>query len=200
MELTAPGAVDGSEPTDAELVATLAAGDLRALGALYARHKGMVRAAVRRFAPLSPPADVEELVEEVFLALPGAAARYEERTRFKAWLFGIAIRKTRSFRRKAWLRRVAVRPSGEPRDPGPAPDRRIEQRDLALKLLAALPDGQREVLVLHAVEGLDGAEIAELLGVSAATVWTRLHRARRAVLAMQEAAVPAGRAALEVER
>jgi RNA polymerase sigma-70 factor (ECF subfamily) len=188
------------EPTDEELVSRLATGDMAALGALYTRHKGMVCTALRRFAPQSAPADVEELVQDVFLALPDAATRYEERTRFKAWLFGIAVRKARSFRRKAWFRRTSGGAPAEQRDRGPGPDQQAERRELASSLLAGLPGGQREVLVLHAVEGFDGEEIAQILGISPGTVWTRLHRARRAVLESKQAVVPPGSTALEVER
>ncbi|NTV27819.1 MAG: sigma-70 family RNA polymerase sigma factor, partial [Methanothrix sp.] len=45
--------------------------------------------------------------------------------------------------------------------------------------LAALPEPQRQVLLLHVLENLSGEEIAETLGISPNTVWTRLHRARK---------------------
>jgi RNA polymerase sigma factor (sigma-70 family) len=186
--------------TDEVLVSRLATGDMEALGALYARHKGMVLAALRRFAPMSASADLEELAQDVFLALPDAAARYEERTRFKAWLFGIAVKKARHHVRRSWFRNVTGHAAKEPRDPAPAPDHAAERRELALQLLERLPLGQREVLVLHAVEGFDGEEIAQILGISPGTVWTRLHRARQAVLDAKEAVVPLGSTALEVER
>jgi RNA polymerase sigma factor (sigma-70 family) len=199
MEHAIPRAVAPGATTDEELVSRLAAGDMEALGALYVRHKAMVCAALRRFAPTSAPADIDELAQDVFLALPDAASRYEERARFRAWLFGIAVRKAQGFRRRAWIRRLAGRAPDEPRDPKPGPDLEAERRELALHLLERLPPAQREVLVLHAVEGFDGEEIARILDISPGTVWTRLHRARQAVLAAREAAVPFGGAALEVK-
>ena len=185
--------------TDEELVSRLAAGDMDALGAIYLRHKAMVCTALQRFAPTASAAEIEELVQDVFLALPEAAARYEERARFKAWLFGIAVRKARNHGRRAWFRRAGGI-EDEPRDPAPAPEQAAQSRELALQLLERLPRGQREVLVLHAVEGFDGEEIARILGISPGTVWTRLHRARQAVLEAKEAVVPLGSTALEVER
>jgi RNA polymerase sigma-70 factor (ECF subfamily) len=172
-----------------------------ALGQLYARHKAMVVYALRRFAPSAADAEIDELVQDVFLALPGAAARYEERTRFKAWLFGIAVRKAHHFARGAWIRRVTGRgdDAGEASPLVPAPDQAAEHREAALRVLRSLTRGQREVLVLHAVEGFDGEEIARILDISPRTVWTRLHRARQAVLAAKEAASPIRDAALEVE-
>jgi RNA polymerase sigma-70 factor (ECF subfamily) len=169
-----------------------------ALGGLYARHKGMVCAALLRFAPAASAAEIEELAQDVFLALPAAAARYEERAKFRSWLFGIAVRKARAFSRKAWIRRVVGAADGNAASPEPTPDRAAEHREAALRVLASLPRAQREVLVLHAVEGFEGEEIARILGISAGTVWTRLHRARRAVLAAAELSVEDGNA-LEVK-
>jgi RNA polymerase sigma-70 factor (ECF subfamily) len=48
--------------------------------------------------------------------------------------------------------------------------------------LAALPEDQRDVLMLHAVEGFSGEEIAEILGIRHETVRTRLYRARQKLL------------------
>ena len=195
-------AVAAAEPTDEQLVSRLGAGDIGALGQLFVRHKLLVGHALRRFAPAAAAAEIEELVQDVFLALPKAAARYEERTRFKAWLFGIAVRTARHCNRRAWVRRErSLRvETGEASPLAPAPDQAAALREEALLLLGSLPPGQREVLVLHAVEGFDGEEIARILGISPGTVWTRLHRARQAVLAAQEAAVPIRGAELEVER
>ena len=49
------------------------------------------------------------------------------------------------------------------------------------RALAILPEPQREVLLLHVVENFSGDEIAEALGISPKTVWTRLHRARKSM-------------------
>src|SRR5512137_1014838 len=165
MERPTQRAVASPDATDERLVSGLAAGDMAALGLLYARHKAMVVYALRRFAPSAAEAEIDELAQDVFLALPGAAARYEERTRFKAWLFGIAVRKARHFARGAWIRRASGlgADAGETRPLAPAPDLAAEHREAVLRVLRSLPQGQREVLVLHAVEGFDGEEIARIL-------------------------------------
>jgi len=61
-------------------------------------------------------------------------------------------------------------------DPVPAPDG--ERIDLA-RLLAALPDGCREVLLLHDVEGFSHSEIGEILGIAPGTSKSQLFHARR---------------------
>ena len=50
---------------------------------------------------------------------------------------------------------------------------------LAGEALASLSEKKREVVVLVTIEGMSGEEVAALLGIPVATVWTRLHHARR---------------------
>ena len=178
--------------SDARAMADLAQGRLEALGTLYMRHGAMVCRALRRLAPEISRAELEELGQEVFLTLSDTAARYEERTRLGAWLYGIAVRKAKSWRRKTWLRRKLLGQHGGTSpgtSPGtaPSPEREVAMRQEATRVLDRLPKEQREVLMLHAVEGFTGEEIAEILGIKAKTVWTRLHRARRAAIAIRAA-------------
>ena len=178
--------------SDARAMSDLAQGRMEPLGALYMRYGAMVRRALRRLAPEISRAELEELGQEVFLTLSDTAARYEERTRLGAWLYGIAVRKAKSWRRKTWLRRKLLGQHGST-GPGtslgaaPSPEREVAMRQEATRVLDRLPREQREVLLLHAVEGFTGEEIAEILDIRPKTVWTRLHRARRAALAIRAA-------------
>lgn len=176
--------------SDEQLMAGLAQGRIEPLGALYMRYGAMVRRALRRLAPEISRAELEELGQEVFLTLSDTAARYEERTRLRAWLYGIALRKAKSWRRTTWLRRKLLvwHAGASPGTvPGAArsPEREVAMRQEATRVLDRLPQEQREVLLLHAVEGFTGEEIAQILGIRPKTVWTRLHRARRAALEMR---------------
>jgi len=182
---------DQRELTDERLMATLATGELEALGELYRRHGALARSAIVRYAPEISAAELDELTQEVFLTLCDTATRYEEQQRFKAWLYGIAVRKTRSWQRTTWLRRRLLKskhgePVGLARRPGGSPERAVALRELVDRTLARLTEGQRQVLLLHAVEGFTGEEIAEILGIRPETVWTRLHRVRRAVRENEE--------------
>ena len=58
-------------------------------------------------------------------------------------------------------------------------DSQIGARVDVTRALEALPEPQRQVLLLHVVDNLSGEEIATALGISPKTVWTRLHRARQ---------------------
>lgn len=166
---------------------SLVAGEMEPLGELYGRYAPMVGAAVRRFAPIATPQDVEELVQEVFLELHRTAPRYVEQRRFKAWLYGIAVGKARNFGRTSWLRRrllgeripeERVGLSAEPL----SPVRVVEEREAVERALANLPPGQREVLELRVFDGFTGPEIAEILGIRPKTVKNRMHLARKTLV------------------
>jgi RNA polymerase sigma-70 factor (ECF subfamily) len=64
----------------------------------------------------------------------------------------------------------------------------IEDRDTALRALAALTPRQRAALVVTEVLGYSGAEAASLLGIKASTVWALTHQARTTLQAMEEVA------------
>lgn len=176
----------GAEPDDDRLMAVLAAGEMYPLAELYARHGRAVRSTILRFAPEISAAEAEELGQDVFLALARTARRYEPGNRLRAWLAGIAVNKARGWRRATWVRRNLLR--RHHRDAvgifavrSAAPDTEAEQRDEVRHALQQLPAAQREVLLLAVVEGFTGEEIARILGIRPKTVWTRLHRARRAM-------------------
>ncbi|MCP4676602.1 MAG: sigma-70 family RNA polymerase sigma factor [Deltaproteobacteria bacterium] len=168
---------------DEQLMFRLARGEMESLGVLYERYDSLVKAALRRSAPEFAPADVDEFVQDVFLVLRDTAKRYQEQARLKAWLYGIAVKKARRWRDKERRRRRLL---GQHRQEGVAmawqtntsPSHRAEIRERVSQALAALPENLRDVLVLSAVEGFTGEEIARILGVRPKTVWTRLHRAR----------------------
>jgi RNA polymerase sigma-70 factor (ECF subfamily) len=179
----------GSRPDDDRLMAILATGEMYPLAELYARHGRAVRMTIRRFAPEISEAEAEELGQDVFLALAKTAGRYKGGDRLKPWLAGIAVNKARGWRRATWVRHNLLR--RHHRDAvgifavkGSEPDTEVEQREELRLALARLPAAQREVLLLSVVEGFTGEEIAEILGIRPKTVWTRLHRARRAMTQM----------------
>jgi len=162
--------------SDAELLRSIAAGEIGALGALYDRHHGSLRRFLTRASAGAD--DVDDLVHATFLSAAKSAARYDGRISCRPWLFGIAVRLLRrrrvSFARL--LRAIAslrARPSSiDPRD-------RLEARKDVERALARLSEAKRVTFVMAEVEGLSCAEIAEALDVPVGTVWGRLHAARR---------------------
>jgi RNA polymerase sigma factor (sigma-70 family) len=99
----------------------------------------------------------------------------------------IAVKKARAWRRNTWLRRKLLhqaRDEGTLFDgkAGQSPLAGMELREVVAQTLSLLPEKQRSVLLLQAVEGFTGEEIATILGVSPKTVRTRLFRARQSLL------------------
>jgi RNA polymerase sigma-70 factor (ECF subfamily) len=190
----------GAQPDDDRLMAVLATGEMYPLAELYTRYGKAVRSTIRRFAPEISAAEAEELGQDVFLALAKSAGRYQGGNRLRAWLAGIAVNKAQGWRRTTWLRRRLLK--RHHRDgvgifavQDAAPDTEAEHREELRQALARLPAAQREVLLLSVVEGFTGEEIARILGIRPKTVWTRLHRARRAMarlLASEEVAAALG--------
>lgn len=179
-------------PLDCDLVAAVVQGDLEALGELFGRHEPMVR---RYFGRLGiAPADVDDVVQAVFLEVMRAAERYDSQYSVKSWLFGIATIMARRHHRglARWAARMAAWAGVETSEVIATPCELVEQDQLARILgraLAGLSDKKREVFVLVTLEGLSGEEAARALGIPLKTVWTRLHYARRELRAALEQSV-----------
>ena len=173
-----------SPPTDAELMSALGGGDTRALGELYRRHGDVVFRFVARLLAGEPTAQAEDLCQEVFLAVAGAARRYEDQGRFRSWLLGVAVRTTRAWQRRRWLgekiaRLHAATGLGTAAPVEGGPERDLASREAIAAVIARLSPDQRAVFLMKNAEGMRGEEIAAALGISENAVWQRLKRAHR---------------------
>jgi RNA polymerase sigma factor (sigma-70 family) len=172
------------EPSDDELMKRLQEGDAQALAPLYRRYRGIVNAVIQRQAGIS--GDAEDLCHDVFLTLKDVAHRYQPGTTLQGWLCGIAIRKARRAGESNWLHRGLLARFFR----APPAVQAVELRGDVERILALLPAGMREVVVLSLVEQLRAEDVAAALDISVNTVWTRLHRARariKEILAEDEA-------------
>ncbi len=168
-------------PDEASLVSGLRHGDVGALAEAFDRWHQRVRVLARRL--LSDAAAAEDLVQEVFEALPSAARRYRGQVDLQTFLFGIAVNRARRHRRAAARRlRALARVAAErPRVAGD-PEHEAYSRELGVRLGAALdrlPLAQRVAFVLCEVEELASGQAAAIAGVPEATIRTRLFHARR---------------------
>ena len=148
-------------------------GDTSSLGPLYLRYRGVVNAVVRRRTPGLEDGESEDICHDVFLTLRDLAHRYRPGGTLKGWLCGIALRKARRASEGRTSRRGLLA-----RLFGPEAIAPVEYRGDVDRVLALLPEPQREVVVLSLIEQLDTEDVASALGISVNTVWTRLHRAR----------------------
>lgn len=167
--------------TEQALIARLRAGEVAALGEAYDTHHEAVRRYARQV--LGDDATAEDVVHDVFVALPRAILRFQGRSSLKTFLFSITTNVVRHARR-ATARRLGAyeRLHEEPRSEGETPDEERERRALAHmmeRMLARLPIDQRMVVVLCIVEEHTSSEVAEIMDVPEGTVRTRLFHARK---------------------
>jgi RNA polymerase sigma-70 factor (ECF subfamily) len=182
--LRLPGAPDQSD-TFCEsgdwLLDSVKTGDPKAVALLYYRHHNAVRAFANRL--LGEETAAEDLTHEVFMALPRALRRYRGDASLRTFLIGIASNRAKQYIRSAARRRAAYeRYRTLELPPDPTPELLCSRRELASTLqraLDTLPVKQRVVFVLSDVEEKTSTEVAEIVGVSPATVRTRLFHARK---------------------
>jgi RNA polymerase sigma-70 factor (ECF subfamily) len=171
---------------DPLLLEDLRAGRLSALARAYDRWHQRVRVLARRL--LSDEAAAEDVVQEVFAALPRAVRRFRAEAGLETFLLAIAVKRAQHHQRAALQRRRALaRLEGEERPRPRDPEQQAYRHELARRLADALdelPLAQRVAFVLCAVEGLTSAEAAAIARVPEATVRTRLYHARRRLRAL----------------
>jgi RNA polymerase sigma-70 factor (ECF subfamily) len=180
-------------PATADLLERLCQGDSRALGEVYDEHHEAIRAFAGRL--LGDSAAAEDLVHEVFVALPRAARSFRGDSSLRSFLIGIAIQHARHHVRSASRRRSALaRLSAEPERAyrsaeARSPEAAAAERGLLVAVqhaLDELPLDQRVAFVLCDVEERSSVEAAELVRAPEATLRTRLFHARKKLRAALE--------------
>jgi len=165
--------------SDEALIARVAAGDKLAMHALFARHRLRVFHFVLRL--VRDRALAEDVVSEVFLDVWRQAGRFEGRCKAETWLLTIARFKAISAMRRRPHETLAE-DAADIADPGEAPDASIERKDRGDALrqcLARLSPAHREIidLVYYHERSID--EVAQIVGIPASTVKTRMFHARK---------------------
>lgn len=130
-------------------------------------------------------ADLDDLTQEVFLVVRRKLDSYVGPS-MQAWLYGITRKTVSDYRRRAFFRRLfsGVNRSLESsphieRTSGVDPFARVEARQAIGEVLKKMTAVRRTAFILFEIEGYSGEEIAELEQIPVATVYTRLHHARR---------------------
>jgi RNA polymerase sigma-70 factor (ECF subfamily) len=176
------------EQSDEVLFAAHVAGDSAAFEVLFARYAPILVRLFRR--AVRKPQDAEELVQETFLRAHRGASDFRQGMPLRPWLITIALNLKREYlRRKSRKPEAPLELDGrrDPQTPAHTMDRQDAQKLLQIGL-AAIPDAQREVIVLHWFGGVPFPEIASSLGLSVSAVKVRAHRGyktMRAVLSEQ---------------
>jgi RNA polymerase sigma-70 factor (ECF subfamily) len=128
----------------------------------------------------TPPSEVDDLAQEVFLALRRSWIEYDPSRPLRPYLFGIAFRIASAHHRKH-NREVAFGVV-ELGDTGQSPDEALQNKQARALVLAALeriPLPRRAVLVMHDIDDVPVREVAAALDLPLFTVYSRLRKARR---------------------
>ena len=177
---------------DADLVEALRRGDPDAADQLVERHGDRVYRLAARITAMSQ--DAEEVAQDGLLTVARKIHMFKGGSAFGSWIDRITIaaayQKLRTRRRQAEEIALddvlpALDWNGRHFEPMDDWSGRVDERGVQAKLrqvmtnaIDALPPDDRTALVLHDVEGVSNSGIAEILGVDASSVKSRVHRAR----------------------
>jgi RNA polymerase sigma-70 factor (ECF subfamily) len=174
---------------EADCIRRAQQGDAAATRDLYRRYAPRVHAVVRRLAGDDALAEdwAQEAWVRAFRALPG----FRNEARFSTWLHRIAVNSALHGRR--WRDRRVDRET--PLEAERQFSGRSDQVVLRISLeraLDTLPEGLRQIIVLHDVEGYTHEEIGELLGIAAGTSKSQLFKARARLRGLLQSGRSAG--------
>lgn len=164
-----------SQPSDLELLHSVAARDRVAFEALYRRYHRRLFGFVGRW--VRDPNLIEEIVDDVLFTVWTSAEKFEERSKVSTWIFGIAYRRTMVATRERPEERSldnVAEPSAEDAALGA-----VVLRDALTRAMGDLSADHRAVITLTYFEGCSYAEIAKILACPVNTVKTRMFFARK---------------------
>jgi RNA polymerase sigma-70 factor (ECF subfamily) len=162
--------------SDTAVVDAARGGDRQAFADLYRKYVRMVHGVL---LVRVPRADVDDLVQDVFLSAMDRLPALREAAAFPGWLASIARNRAVDFLRR---KRIPT----EELIQEPAAHDNTSAALAVLSEIRALPEAYRETLVLRLVEGLTGPEIAERTGLTHASVRVNLHRGMKQLRARLE--------------
>ncbi len=170
-----------SHLSEAQLIRRAGDGDALAVRALYERYAPRVYAVVRRIAANDDLA--QDYAQEAWIRAMRALPTFRGDARFSTWLHRIAVNAALQAVRRAGTRSKREAPMPETVAVEPMLRDTLLQKHLEAAL-DRLPEGMRQVLILHDVEGYTQEEIAEVPGIAAGTSKSQLFKARAKMRAL----------------
>lgn len=180
----------GTQATsDEALIARIAAGDRLAMQVLFARHHVRVYRFVLRI--VGNPSLAEDLISEVFLDVWRQAGRFEARSTVSTWLLAIARFKAISALRRRPEEELDEQAAAAIADIADDPEVAVQKKDqgeILRDCLKSLSPEHREVIDLVYYHEKSVEEVAEIVGIPANTVKTRMFYARKKLAELLKAA------------
>lgn len=173
--------VDITSAKDLQLTQLAAKGDMAAFEEIYQRHHRRVYSICLRM--LQNAHEAEDLTQDVFIQLYRKIGSFRGDSAFTTWLHRMTVNQVLMHFRKRNVKYEKTTEEGETPDQvvvGTADPERMRVVDkIALEnAIDQLPDGYKNVFVLHDVEGFEHEEVARILGCSVGTSKSQLHKAR----------------------
>jgi len=172
---------DVTKAKDFDLTQAASKGDMASFEELYQRHHRRVYSICLRM--LQNAFEAEDLTQDVFIQLYRKVGSFRGDSAFTTWLHRLTVNQVLMHFRKRNVKFEKTTEEGETPDQivtGTADPERMRIVDkIALEnAIEQLPDGYKNVFVLHDVEGFEHEEVARILGCSVGTSKSQLHKAR----------------------
>jgi len=184
--------VDYGNTEEAALVRRVQASDQMAFREIVERYQAKVFSII--YGILRNHNDAEDIAQQVFAKVYFSIRSFDFRSSLLTWIYKITVNECYDYLRKKKVRKLVYESDftqedalrmehAEPaRDQRPPVDVTLARRDLVLKLLARLPEEERNLLLLKEVEGHSVEELAEMTGINENTIKVKLFRARQKLL------------------
>jgi RNA polymerase sigma-70 factor (ECF subfamily) len=170
--------VTAAASSDADLIASHAAGDPHAFSELVRRHRDRMWAVALR--TLRDPEEAADALQEAFISAFRAAGSFRAESQVTTWLHRIVVNACLDRVRRRQARPTVPLPEAGPSEPV-TPGDAMADRETSLVVtnaLAELSEEQRVPILLVDVEGYSVAETAKILGIAEGTVKSRCARGR----------------------
>lgn len=121
--------------------------------------------------------DKKDLVQEIMIQLWRAFDKYDQKYKFSTWIYRISLNVAISFYRKNSAKKYQTVALGDEEVPSPMPDNSETESNLLLleKFIGELKELDKALMLLY-LEGKNHKEIADILGISASNVSTKISR------------------------
>ncbi|MFQ5704323.1 MAG: RNA polymerase sigma factor [Gemmatimonadales bacterium] len=180
--LTAPDTRPSATPThEDDIVRQVQAGDAAAFERIYEIHVRRIYALCLRMLADATLAD--ELTQDIFVRAWEAVGSFKFQSAFGTWLHRLSVNVVLGYLRSEKNRLNRIIPVGDELDTylGEVRHAMPETKIDVERAIAGLPQGAKEVLILHDIQGYRYREIAEMIGTAEGTIKSQLNRARRLV-------------------
>ena len=173
--------VSHAKAKDFDLTQAASAGDMGAFEEIYQRHHRRVYSICLRM--LQNAHEAEDLTQDVFIQLYRKIGSFRGDSAFTTWLHRMTVNQVLMHFRKRNVKFEKTTEEGETPDQVVAGTANPEKMPIVDKIalenaIDQLPDGYKNVFVLHDVEGFEHEEVARILGCSVGTSKSQLHKAR----------------------